>query len=78
MNKLNYFHSFTPFTEKDMRLRPVGWPLPRPKAIHHMIEDFLTEWDQPISHSQPLRRFLEHCFERDLRTFYAGLTVIAT
>ncbi|XP_041943611.1 FAD-dependent oxidoreductase domain-containing protein 2 [Alosa sapidissima] len=65
-----YYYDTLP-TEKDMRLRPIGWPLPRPKAIHHMIEDFLTEWDQPISHSQPLRRFLENCFQRDLRTFYA-------
>ena len=59
-------------TESDMRHRPSGWPLPRPKAVHHMIEDFLTEWDGPISHSQPLRRFLEHCLHTDLRAFYAG------
>lgn len=55
-----------------MKLRPHGWPLPRPKAIHHMVEDFLTEWESPLSHIQPLRRFLEHCVQTDLRTFYAG------
>lgn len=55
-----------------MKLRPQGWPLPRPNAIHHMIEDFLAEWDAPISHIQPLRRFLEHCLQTDLRAFYAG------
>lgn len=55
-----------------MKLRPPGWPLPRPKAIHHMVEDFLTEWGTPISHIQPLRRFLEHCVQTDLRAFYAG------
>lgn len=55
-----------------MKLRPHGWPLPRPKAIHHMVEDFLTEWEGPISHIQPLRRFLEHCVQTDLRAFYAG------
>lgn len=65
-----YFYDRLP-TEKDMRRRPSGWPLPRPKAVHHMIEDFLTEWDGPISHSQPLRRFLEHCLSMDLRAFYA-------
>ncbi|XP_051572206.1 FAD-dependent oxidoreductase domain-containing protein 2-like [Myxocyprinus asiaticus] len=65
-----YYYSTLP-TEKDMRQRPVGWPLPRPEALHHMVEDFLTEWDQPISHSQPLRRFLEHCLQTDLRAFYA-------
>ncbi|XP_056309457.1 FAD-dependent oxidoreductase domain-containing protein 2 [Danio aesculapii] len=65
-----YYYKTLP-TDKDMRQRPVGWPLPRPEAVHHMVEDFLTEWDQPISHSQPLRRFLEHCLQTDLRAFYA-------
>ncbi|KAL2101052.1 hypothetical protein ACEWY4_002813 [Coilia grayii] len=65
-----YYYDTLP-SERDMRLRPAGWPLPRPRAVHHVIEDFLTEWDQPISHSQPLRRFLEHCFQTDLRAFYA-------
>lgn len=55
-----------------MKLRPNGWPLPRPQAIHHIVEDFLTEWDAPISHIQPLRHFLEHCLQTDLRAFYAG------
>ena len=74
-------HSCRPLTassywssERDMRRRPAGWPLPRPKAVHHMIEDFLTEWDGPVSHGQPLRRFLEHCLQTDLRAFYAGNT----
>ncbi|KAL0993046.1 hypothetical protein UPYG_G00102580 [Umbra pygmaea] len=65
-----YYYDTLP-TENDMRHRPAGWPLPRPKAVHHMVEDFLTEWDGPISHSQPLRRFLEHCLHTDLRAFYA-------
>ncbi|MEQ2265981.1 hypothetical protein XENORESO_015715, partial [Xenotaenia resolanae] len=56
---------------QDMKMRPRGWPLPRPKAIHHMVEDFLTEWDGPLSHIQPLRRFLEHCVQTDLRAFSA-------
>lgn len=61
--------------EEEMKLRPSGWPLPRPKAVHHMVEDFLTEWESPISHIQPLRRFLEHCLQTDLRAFYAGNAV---
>ncbi|XP_059900380.1 FAD-dependent oxidoreductase domain-containing protein 2 [Gadus macrocephalus] len=65
-----YYYDRLP-TERDMRRRPAGWPLPRPKAVHHMIEDFLTEWDGPVSHGQPLRRFLEHCLRTDLRAFYA-------
>ncbi|XP_065820500.1 FAD-dependent oxidoreductase domain-containing protein 2 isoform X2 [Labrus bergylta] len=72
--KSNFLHPVlyyydTPPT--DMKLRPHGWPLPRPKAIHHMVEDFLTEWDGPVSHIQPLRRFLEHAVQTDLRSFYA-------
>ncbi|KAM7386356.1 hypothetical protein PAMA_009128 [Pampus argenteus] len=65
-----YYYDTLP-TEKEMKLRPHGWPLPRPKAIHHMVEDFLAEWESPISHIQPLRRFLEHCVQTDLRAFYA-------
>lgn len=65
-----YYYDRLP-TEEEMRLRPHGWPLPRPKAVHYMIEDFLTEWDGPISHVQPLQRFLEHCVQTDLRNFYA-------
>ncbi|TDH02556.1 hypothetical protein EPR50_G00153840 [Perca flavescens] len=65
-----YYYDTLP-TEEEMKLRPSGWALPRPKAIHHMVEDFLAEWDSPISHIQPLRRFLEHCVQTDLRAFYA-------
>ncbi|XP_032392442.1 FAD-dependent oxidoreductase domain-containing protein 2 [Etheostoma spectabile] len=65
-----YYYDTLP-TEEEMKLRPSGWALPRPKAIHHMVEDFLAEWDSPVSHIQPLRRFLEHCVQTDLRAFYA-------
>lgn len=65
-----YYYDTLP-TDEDMKFRPHGWPLPRPKAIHHMVEDFLTEWDGPVSHIQPLRRFLEHAVQTDLRAFYA-------
>lgn len=65
-----YYYDRLP-TEEEIRLRPHGWSLPRPKAIHHMVEDFLTEWDGPISHIQPLQRFIEHCVQTDLRNFYA-------
>ncbi|XP_044038354.1 FAD-dependent oxidoreductase domain-containing protein 2 isoform X2 [Siniperca chuatsi] len=65
-----YYYDTLP-TEEEMKLRPYGWALPRPKAIHHFVEDFLAEWESPISHIQPLRRFLEHCVQTDLRAFYA-------
>uniref|UniRef100_A0A3Q3E9G3 FAD-dependent oxidoreductase domain containing 2 n=1 Tax=Hippocampus comes TaxID=109280 RepID=A0A3Q3E9G3_HIPCM len=72
--KSNFLHPVLYYYDTlptEMKRRPHGWPLPRPKAIHHMVEDFLTEWDGPISHIQPLRRFLEHCVNTDLRAFYA-------
>ncbi|CAI5786092.1 FAD-dependent oxidoreductase domain-containing protein 2 [Podarcis lilfordi] len=58
-------------TEREMRLCPPDWPLPRPDAIHHIVEDFLTDWTAPNAHILPLRRFLENCLETDLRRFYA-------
>src|SRR6218665_2845079 len=45
--------------------------LPRPTAIHHIVEDFLTKWDAPISHIQPFRMFLENILSNDLR-YFAG------
>ncbi|XP_008328988.1 FAD-dependent oxidoreductase domain-containing protein 2 [Cynoglossus semilaevis] len=65
------YHYDTLPTEEEMRLRPKNWALPRPKAIHHVVEDFLTNWQRPLSHIQPLQRFLEHCLQADLRSFYA-------
>jgi len=55
-----------------MRLRPPDWPLPRPDAVHHIVEDFLTDWTAPNAHILPLRRFLENCLGTDLRSFFAG------
>ena len=45
--------------------------LPRPERIHHIVEDFLTSWDGPISHVLPLRRFLENIIDHDMRNFFA-------
>ncbi|KAK9399976.1 FAD-dependent oxidoreductase domain-containing protein 2-like [Crotalus adamanteus] len=65
-----YYYKQLP-TERKMRLCPPDWPLPRPDAIHHIVEDFLTDWTAPNAHVLPLRRFLENCLETDLRRFYA-------
>ncbi|XP_074127678.1 FAD-dependent oxidoreductase domain-containing protein 2 [Sminthopsis crassicaudata] len=64
-----YYHCLP--TEKEMASRAPDWPLPRPVAIHHIVEDFLTDWTAPIAHILPLRRFLENCLNSDLRSFYA-------
>ncbi|KAM9026314.1 FAD-dependent oxidoreductase domain-containing protein 2 [Ara ararauna] len=65
-----YFYKHLP-TEHEMKLRPPDWPLPRPDAIHHIVEDFLTDWTAPNAHILPLRRFLENCISTDLRNFFA-------
>ncbi|CAG12117.1 unnamed protein product, partial [Tetraodon nigroviridis] len=65
-----YYYKTLP-TKKDMKFCPKGWPLPRPQMIHHIVENFFTEWHAPKIHIQPLRRFLEHCMQTDLRAFYA-------
>lgn len=56
---------------KDMARRFSWENLPRPTAIHHIVEDFLTKWDAPISHIQPFRMFLENILSTDLR-YFAG------
>ncbi|XP_072207530.1 FAD-dependent oxidoreductase domain-containing protein 2 [Excalfactoria chinensis] len=65
-----YYYKRLP-TEREMRLHPPDWPLPRPDAIHHIVEDFLTDWTAPNAHILPLRRFLENCLNTDLRNFFA-------
>ncbi|KAM8952479.1 FAD-dependent oxidoreductase domain-containing protein 2 [Pelodytes ibericus] len=65
-----YYYSRLP-TEQQMKLRPENWPIPRPDRIHHVVEDFLTDWTRPNSHILPLRRFLENCLQTDLRAFFA-------
>ena len=41
--------------------------LPRPDSLHHIVEDFLTMWDTPISHVLPLRRFFEDVIDTDIK-----------
>ncbi|XP_063251869.1 FAD-dependent oxidoreductase domain-containing protein 2 isoform X2 [Prinia subflava] len=65
-----YYYKHLP-TEREMRLHHPDWPLPRPDAIHHIVEDFLTDWTAPNAHILPLRRFLENCLSTDLRNFFA-------
>ncbi|XP_040400734.1 FAD-dependent oxidoreductase domain-containing protein 2 [Cygnus olor] len=65
-----YYYKRLP-TEREMKVRPPDWPLPRPDAIHHIVEDFLTDWTAPNAHILPLRRFLENCLSTDLRSFFA-------
>ncbi|XP_064633746.1 FAD-dependent oxidoreductase domain-containing protein 2-like [Lineus longissimus] len=65
-----YYYSPLP-TDMDMKGRNKYETLPKPRRIHHIVEDFLTHWMSPISHILPLRRFIEYCLEEDMREFYA-------
>ena len=56
---------------KDMKFRSKKEVLPRPTALHHVVEDFLTLWDAPRSHISPLRHFLDHITGTDLRSRFA-------
>ncbi|KAK7087884.1 FAD-dependent oxidoreductase domain-containing protein 2-like [Littorina saxatilis] len=61
----------TPPTKKRMSSRTAKEVLPRPAATHHIVEDFLTDWDGLKSHVTPLRRFLDQITGTDLRTRFA-------
>ena len=45
--------------------------MPAPTRMHHIVEDFLTQWTAPRVHFTPLRRFIEACTGRDLRSRHA-------
>ncbi|XP_072035776.1 FAD-dependent oxidoreductase domain-containing protein 2-like [Amphiura filiformis] len=66
-----YFYKELPSIEA-MRLiaKHPGAVLPEPVKVHHMVEDFLTDFSAPVSHVLVLRRFLESCIEQDLRNFF--------
>lgn len=57
------------FTEEEMKRKTET--MPRPNKIHHIVEDFLTQWDGPVSHILPLRRFLEDATNINLRHSFA-------
>lgn len=58
------------FTEQEMKTKG-SETLPRPNMVHHIVEDFLTIWDAPVSHILPLRRFLEDVTGENLRHFFS-------
>ncbi|KAK7501280.1 hypothetical protein BaRGS_00007405 [Batillaria attramentaria] len=62
-----YYYETLP-TEEDRGKRGVKRVMPRPKALHHVVEDFLTQWDRPRPHITPLRHFLDHITQHDLRS----------
>ncbi|XP_038065609.1 FAD-dependent oxidoreductase domain-containing protein 2-like [Patiria miniata] len=64
-----YYYSALP-TERDMSALDPKEVLPSPDRLHHIVEDFLTDWTAPVSHILVLRRFLESCIGSDLRYYF--------
>ncbi|XP_059476682.1 FAD-dependent oxidoreductase domain-containing protein 2-like [Neocloeon triangulifer] len=64
-----YFYSHVP-SETDWLQEDLsnGGILPRPEKMHHVLEDFLTQWTAPSTHVNPLRRFLESCVNAELKS----------
>ncbi|RDD41256.1 FAD-dependent oxidoreductase domain-containing protein 2 [Trichoplax sp. H2] len=46
--------------------------MPVPDRIHHVLEDFLTDWSVYSHHGHYLKLFLEKIFKLDLDNYYAG------
>ncbi|XP_028395270.1 FAD-dependent oxidoreductase domain-containing protein 2-like [Dendronephthya gigantea] len=67
----NFLHPVIYFYHKPPTELLSGSRLPKPDRIHHIVEDFLTNWMAPSSHIIPLRRFLENVSRKDLRNFFA-------
>ncbi|XP_012939152.1 FAD-dependent oxidoreductase domain-containing protein 2 [Aplysia californica] len=66
-----YYYSSLP-TESMMKSRGAKDTLPRPDALHHIVEDFTAFWMSQHSHILPLRRFLENIASTDLRSFFSS------
>lgn len=68
MSKYGYNVSFF-FKDKDMSSKGQKDVLPIPDYVHHIVEDFLTDFTAPTMHLLPLRRFLEHILQSDIRKY---------
>lgn len=64
-----YYYKKIPTDWKYLQ-RPMKWILPIPDRIHHIVEDFTTVFDAPVTHVLSVRRFFEYILRRDLRQFY--------
>ncbi|KAK8726906.1 hypothetical protein OTU49_010120, partial [Cherax quadricarinatus] len=70
LHPIFYYYKKLPI-ETEMLMNWGKMPLPRPTRVHHVLEDFLTDWTAQQSHILPLRRFLEFVTRRDLRHHHA-------
>jgi hypothetical protein len=73
-----YFYRDRAPTEEEFKNRAADETLPKPDGIHHILEDFTTQFDGPTTHILPFRRFVEHHLGLDLRTFTAETCIAMT
>ncbi|XP_065194035.1 FAD-dependent oxidoreductase domain-containing protein 2-like [Sycon ciliatum] len=67
----NFLHPVFYYYKRPPKRMVKPTQLPLPDHLLHLVEDFLTSWDAPVSHMLPLRRFLEEVTGMDLRSFFA-------
>ncbi|RDD41254.1 FAD-dependent oxidoreductase domain-containing protein 2 [Trichoplax sp. H2] len=46
--------------------------LPKANKIHHVVEDFLTDWSVYSEHGHYLKLFIENLFRKDLNQYYTS------
>ena len=51
--------------------------MPEADQVHHIVEDFTTFWDGEFTHIGPLRRFVDHVLNLDLRRMSAEVNTQA-
>jgi len=56
MQHVLYYYIHTTLLEEEMNAVKAPEVLPTPSRLHHIVEDFLTEFDGPITHILTLRR----------------------
>ncbi|XP_072042919.1 FAD-dependent oxidoreductase domain-containing protein 2-like [Amphiura filiformis] len=72
LHPIIYYYKSLPTSDEMERLQRSNSPdiLPEPDDLHHMVDDFLTDFTAPVTHILLLRRFLESCLNQDLRYFF--------
>lgn len=77
LHPIVYYYEQLP-TDNMVLSRPKKWILPVPDRIHHIVEDFTTVFDAPVTHVLGLRRFFETILGKDLRQYYVEQCMAAS
>ncbi|XP_039267135.2 FAD-dependent oxidoreductase domain-containing protein 2-like [Styela clava] len=77
LHPIVYYYSKLP-SDGMVLSRPKKWIVPVPDRIHHIVEDFTTVFDAPVTHVLGLRRFFETILGKDLRQYYVEQCMVAS